>query len=214
MKLVHSRRSTAPRRPARPKAVHQFLVVLQESDPLVWRRIQVPEAYTFWDLHVGIQDAMGWEDCHLQRFRVVAPDATGMLTVGIPMPDEVETERRLAGWEVPISEVFGDRNAPPAVYAYDFGDDWTHALLDEGLRPAERGTSYPRCVAGERRCPPEDCGGVDGYRHLLAALRDPEHEEHETLLEWVGGAFDPNAFDPAAVTFDSPKRRWTRAFRR
>lgn len=213
MKLVHSRRSTTPRRPPRPKAVHQFLVVLQESDPLVWRRIQVPEAYTFWDLHVAIQDAMGWQDCHLHEFRVVASDGTGLLTIGIPLPDD-DGVRRVKGWEVPIADVFGDGNAPSAVYAYDFGDDWTHVLVDEGLHPRERGVSYPRCVAGERRCPPEDCGGVHGYRDLLAAIRDPGHEEHETLLEWVGGAFDPNAFDPAAVTFDNPKRRWTRAFGR
>ena len=46
-------------RTPRPKLVHQFLIVLSETNPLVWRRIQVPERHSFWDLHVAIQDAMG-----------------------------------------------------------------------------------------------------------------------------------------------------------
>ena len=63
-------RKQAKRTP-RPKLVHQFLVVLSGTDPLVWRRIQVPEKYSFWDLHVAIQDAMGWLDYHLHEFRLL-----------------------------------------------------------------------------------------------------------------------------------------------
>jgi hypothetical protein len=51
------------------------------------------------------------------------------------------------------------------------------------------------CVAGARACPPEDCGGVGGYYHLLEALADPEHEDHDMLLEWVGSRYNPEAFD-------------------
>ena len=100
----------------------------------------------------------------------------------------------------------------PATYAYDFGDDWQHVIVHEGLEPADDLFTYPRCVAGEGRCPPEDCGGVHGYAVVRAAIADPGHEEHAQMLEWAGGQFDPGAFDPAAVRFDDPKQRWRKAF--
>ena len=73
---------------------------------------------------------------------------------------------------------------------------------------------YPRCVAGEGRCPPEDCGGVRRYAEFLQVIADQEHEEHEAMLQWAGGNFDPEIFDPATVKFDNPKKRWKKAFER
>jgi len=58
--------------------VLQFLIVLLGVDPLVWRRIRIPTHYSFWDLHVAIQDAMGWLDYHLHKFKLNSP-ATGEL---------------------------------------------------------------------------------------------------------------------------------------
>ena len=83
-----------------------------------------------------------------------------------------------------------------------------------GFESADDDRKYPRCVAGEGRCPPEDCGGVHGYAEFLQVIADPDHEEHESTLRWAGGHFDPEAFDPAAVTFDDPKKRWKKAFER
>ncbi len=81
------------------------------------------------------------------------------------------------------------------VYEYDFGDGWEHRLELQKIVPPEPGTRYPTCLAGKRACPPEDCGGVWGYMDLIEALADPEHERHEELLDWIGGEFDPEAFD-------------------
>lgn len=100
------------------------------------------------------------------------------------------------------------------MYAYDFGDDWQHVLVHEGFESADDNRKYPRCLAGEGRCPPEDCGGVHGYEAFLQVIADPDHEEHESTLRWAGGGFDPEAFDPAAVKFDDPKKRWKKAFER
>ena len=58
---------------------------------------------------------------------------------------------------------------------------------------------YPRCTKGSRACPPEDCGGPWGYGDFLEAIQTPGHESHEEMLEWVGGEFDPEAFDLDAV---------------
>ena len=99
-----------------------------------------------------------------------------------------------------------------AAYVYDFGDDWQHSVVLEEIAPLEDAGTLPVCLAGRRRCPPEDCGGAWGYEHLLAVLADPSHEEHEDLLAWVGGRLDPEEFDRAAVRFDDPEERWRRAF--
>jgi pRiA4b ORF-3-like protein len=85
------------------------------------------------------------------------------------------------------------------IYEYDFGDGWEHELLLERVLAPEPGVRYPRCTDGARACPPEDCGGTGGYENFLAAIRDPNHEEHEEYLEWIGDEFDPEQFDVADV---------------
>ena len=57
----------------RKRSVLQFKVTLADVTPSVWRRIQIPAGYTFWDFHVAVQDAMGWLDYHLHTFRVQNP---------------------------------------------------------------------------------------------------------------------------------------------
>jgi hypothetical protein len=80
------------------------------------------------------------------------------------------------------------------------------------VTPAERGVKYPRCVDGARACPPEDVGGPPGYAIFLQALADAKHPQHDELLEWAGGQFDPDAFDASSVEFDNPRTRWRKAF--
>ena len=120
----------------------------------------MPEKYSYWDLHVALQDAMGWLDQHLHEFRLLDAIEQAVVSIGIPADDEPEDRPVVPGWEVPLSKFFDRRawHAPPALYAYDFGDDWEHAVVHEGMESSEAGLSYPRCVSGARRCPPEDCG--------------------------------------------------------
>lgn len=193
--------------------VHQFLIVLGNTDPLVWRRIQVPERYSFWDLHVAIQDAMGWRDYHLHEFRVLDLKTARMVRIGIPDDEFPEERPSIPGWKVRVSDYFDHLHTMSATYVYDFGDDWEHILAYEGIEPADPSFSYPRCVSGARACPPEDCGGTHGYARFLEAIGNAEDPEHEEMLEWVGGAYDPDKFDPKQCAFDDPKKRWNIAFR-
>jgi len=85
------------------------------------------------------------------------------------------------------------------------GDDWRHAILLEKIFPLQKGMQLPACTGGRRACPPEDCGGIRGYYHVLEALADPHHGEYSEMVEWVGGRFDPDAFDASAVVFDDPE---------
>ena len=76
-------------------------------------------------------------------------------------------------------------------YLYDFGDSWEHEVLVEKVLSAEAGVDYPICIKAKRACPPEDCGGSWGYQEFVEIIQDTEHPEHASMLEWVGGYFDP-----------------------
>jgi len=184
--------------------------VLADTNPLVWRRLLVPETYSFWDLHVAIQDAMGWTDCHLHEFVVVDAKTLRGKRIGIPDEEFAGERPTLAGWKVPIARHL-THGSQPVRYLYDFGDDWNHTLEVEDILPADGG-SYPRCVAGAGACPPEDVGGTHGYAEFLHAIRDLRHPERAAMLTWAGGRFDPLAFDPMQVHFDDPRVRWAYAF--
>jgi uncharacterized protein (TIGR00369 family) len=192
--------------------IYQFRITLRDVAPPVWRIILVPETYSFWDLHVAITDAMGWLDYHLHAFHVVSPDGKRPLRIGIPDDSGFEGDEPIEpGWEVPITRHF-TRPGVTVQYDYDFGDGWEHDVILEAISERQAGLKYPLCVGGARACPPEDCGGPSGYENLLEVIRDPGHEEHESVLQWLGGRFDPEKFDPGRVKFDDPGRRWKTAF--
>ena len=186
--------------------VYQFKISLTGIEPQIWRQIQVPENYTFWDLHVAIQDSMGWWDSHLHSFTMKNLATGEKEEIGIPSDDFLDEMPILPGWEEKMADWFTEENMK-VLYIYDFGDDWHHEVKLEKILPNEEGVKYPRCIAGKRACPPEDCGGVWGFSDFLEAVRDPEHEEHERMLEWIGGEYDPEDFDPKEVKFDNPKTR-------
>ena len=192
--------------------VYQFKITLKGTKPPIWRRILVPETYTFWDLHVAIQDAMGWDDYHLHEFTLLSPKTGRKVKIGIPSDEDADFGWEvLAEWNQKIAHYFSSENSK-ADYVYDFGDGWQHDIILEKILPRETGVIYPRCVDGKRACPPEDCGGIGGYAEFLEAIGDPANERHEDMLDWVGGSFDPEDFNPSEVKFDDPAKRFKIAF--
>lgn len=169
--------------------VFELKITLCDTDPPIWRRVLVTNKATLGDLHWIIQLSMGWTNSHLHQFiidGVYYSDPEFELDEGL---NEVRDERRTTLGKVIIGENV------QFIYEYDFGDSWRHEIDVEGIRPLRNDETYPRCVAGERACPPEDCGGVWGYANFLTAVSDPSHPEREELLEWVRGAFDPDHCD-------------------
>ncbi len=63
------------------------------------------------------------------------------------------------------------------IYVYEFGDYWRHDVVLEKITPIANVVKAPLCLAGERRCPPEDVGGVSGYEEFLKVIVDPTHEK-------------------------------------
>ena len=170
--------------------VYQIKVTLKGSRPPIWRRSQVISDTTLAQLHRLLQCVMGWEDAHLYQFVVSG------IRYGDPrLLGELDAEDART---VPLATL-GLCEKLKFLYEYDFGDSWEHELLVEKILPRDEGKRYPVCLTGKRACPPEDCGGIWGYASFLAALRDPEHPEHDEMLEWVGGEFDPDIFDQDEV---------------
>src|SRR3954451_3188861 len=172
-----------------PGVVYQLKITLRDIKPPIWRRVQVKDC-TLNQLHDIIQTCMGWDGYHLHAFEI------GGKQYGEPDPDgmmEMEDERK-----VRFSQ-FVARGFKKFTYTYDFGDNWRHVIQVEKVLDAEPGVRYPRCVAGKRACPPEDCGGPWGYQNFLEAVQNPRHPEHEDMVEWAGDEFDPESFDMEAV---------------
>ncbi|MCU1615177.1 MAG: plasmid pRiA4b family protein [Frankiales bacterium] len=177
----------APRVTAKTK-IFELEIVLAEVQPPVRRCVQVPGEIDLAVLHEVVQSAMGWTNSHLHEFEIDGR------RYGIPDPDwgdqQVTDEAKGTLFRM-VKQ--GDRFR----YLYDFGDNWTHEITVEKVLAAEPGVRYPRCVAGQGACPPEDVGGIWGYEEFQAALADPSHPDHDERREWAGAPFDPHRFDPA-----------------
>ena len=198
------------------KMIYQLKITLLDTDPPIWRIIQIPSTCNFWDLHCYIQDAFGWTNSHLHQFTYTDDTGAPPVHLGIPSDDYFEGEEPdLPGWEYKVKR-FITGETSKIVYAYDFGDDWQHRIELEAVLPAELGVKYPRCIAGERNGPPEDCGGPPGYADMLEVLFDPSNPEHDSMAQWVdsmkGCVFCPEAFDPVKVRFVSPRKRFRESF--
>jgi hypothetical protein len=167
-------------------SIYQIKVTLRDSKPPIWRRIQVGSDISLYKLHQILQAVMGWSGYHLHQFII------GGEYYGEPHPDydfEMIDEKKVKLSEV----VFGAKDK--FIYEYDFGDSWEHEITIEKVFPPEAGVHYPVCLTGKRACPPDDCGGVWGYEGFLEAIRNPDHPEHDDMLEWIGGSFDPEEFN-------------------
>ena len=190
--------------------VYQLKISLIDIEPPTWRRMLVAQDVGLPGFHGILQVAMGWTDTHMHEFRVGdvrfgEPDAEFE-----PSPIEYTTIR--------LNQI-APRIGSTCVYEYDFGDGWEHLIEVEDALPVESVTDQlPRCVAGERACPPEDVGGAYGYANFLVALGNPDHPEHEEWRTWAGDGFDPEAFDLTRINRllarYAPRRPGTSARRR
>jgi hypothetical protein len=159
--------------------------------PEIWRRLDVPGSIRLDHLHLVFQAAMGWRNTHLHQFRV------GDVVYGAMLEDDEDDDESEPESEHALCDVvtLGAR----FFYDYDFGDDWVHEIRVDRISHSQPLPSFAVCTEGSNACPPEDSGGTGGYAELLAALRDPRHQDHAEYLKWVGANFDPARFNLAQV---------------
>ncbi len=168
--------------------IYQIKITLKNIKPAIWRRILVKADINLFTLHVILQEVMGWEGGHLHQFLINGE------YYGQPDPEFDISEETINEKTVKLKDVV-NKEKQKFHYDYDFGDDWRHELIIEKILPLGKGRYYPVCIDGARACPPEDCGGIPGYEDFLTAIKRPNHAEHEAVLEWIGGSFDPEEFD-------------------
>lgn len=160
-------------------------IELERTDPVVWRELDLPLSTTLATLHDIIQVVRRWQDYHLHEFLV------GDKIYGEPDPDDDLYERKVYKEKGMRLATLIERDLRDFLYVYDFGDNWRHRITIGDVRQGEPGAEYPRFVAGARRAPPEDVGGITGFEEFLEAMADPEHEQHQLMLDWQGELFDP-----------------------
>jgi hypothetical protein len=183
-------------------------IVLNETKPTIWRRLQVPGDAALGWLHAVIQVAMGWTNSHLHQFRV------GELLYSDLRHNfrEYEGEPEIFDENKATLQQVAPQQKDVLGYEYDFGDSWIHQItVEKILTPDPAAATVALCLGGARACPPEDCGGPWGYDNLLKILRNPKHKEHNSMKEWVGGRLDPEAFDVGKVNTYLRKLKWPRA---
>jgi hypothetical protein len=182
-----------------------FEVSLLGIKPRIWRSFLLRANSSFFDLHEAIQDACGWQNYHMFQFW---PPRRGEPLAGIPDESGFSNGAPDAT-QVPLACHVPDQPGIVGLYEYDFGDSWMHdVMLTESVeRP---GRALRILTGGDRSFPPEDSGGIGGYKRCVAAATGKwkasmgGKEEHAEFKDWLGG-WKPDAFDRAAAkrAFDS-----------
>ena len=175
------------------RSIYQIKISLIGAKPPIWRTVLVASDLGLDAFHDVIQVAMGWTNSHLHQF------IDNKKSYSIPDEDfELESEDET---QYKLFQLL-KKEKDTLTYEYDFGDSWEHKILLEKILPYDSKTLLPVCIKGKRACPPEDCGGIWGYEELLEIISDPKHPEHEDILEWLGGGFDPDEFDLEEINGD------------
>jgi hypothetical protein len=168
--------------------IYRLKIALADVKPPIWRRLEIASTTKLPIVSQAILGAMGWMDGHLHGF--AAMDGTSYLEPDPDFPSDDRNERtaKLSSLVKHIKDYFW--------YDFDFADGWRHRVTLENIFTSEE-DAFPRCVAGKRNCPPEDCGGPYGYRDLLEAVANPLHDRHKEFIDKLPENFDPEEFNLA-----------------
>lgn len=179
------------------ETIARLRIALADTDPPIWRRVEVPVEASLKMLHDVIQGAMGWLDYHLWEFEA------GGRRYGLPDPDWPDDD--LAAARNTRLAALIARGVRRFDYVYDMGDSWEHVVTFEAVEAAAPGVNYPRYIDGARRAPPEDVGGIPGFEEFLEDIADRKRPGHREATRWhlecYGEAFDPETIDERAARF-------------
>ena len=81
--------------------VVRLRILLECTDPPIWRRVDVPADTTRADLHEIIQAVMGWENAHLYQFEIGSGVMDGPGFGAGATASGVKTSSRRCSWAGP-----------------------------------------------------------------------------------------------------------------
>ena len=168
-------------------------IELKDTDPLIWRQVEVPTSITLKVLHDIIQITIGWFDYHLWEFTI------GEQRYGLPMDQDWGTEPRKQAATVRLRDVLKTKSTV-IDDVYDFGDYWEHRIMVTNVRAGDPAIAYPRYIAGEGAGPPEDCGGIPGFYDLLKARNEPEDPDHAEAVQYLDD-YDPDVIEELPIKY-------------
>ena len=172
----------------------QIKIILDRTNPLIWRELLVARDITFYKLHQTIQIAMGWTNSHLFEFKIEGYQI-GEIYENLEEQDESHV---INAKETTLIALI-DKEGEAFKYEYDFGDGWDHSIILEKYVSLNSTQQLPFCISGALKCPPEDCGGITGFYDFLFILSDKRHPDHRATKVWAGGKFDPIEFDVVKI---------------
>ncbi len=165
-------------------SLYRLKIVLNKIKPEIWRRFIVHSNVLLPELHQMLQTIMGWTNSHLHQF---IKDDTFYCE-----PDPYNELEYIDYRNISLNKLL-KKKGDQIIYEYDFGDGWEHIIkLEEIIK-------IPKCIEGERACPPEDCGSYTGYNELIKVINEPTHEEYDEYMTWLGGSYDPEYFDKKEI---------------
>ena len=176
-----------------PNDIAILRIELEDIEPLIWRRVAVRTSMNLKAVHGVIQAAMGWLDYHLWEF------TTNERKYGMLIPNDPHWNARINNAAMTKLSALLTTGVKEISYVYDMGDNWQHRVIVEKLQPAEPGTLYPRFLGGERRCPPEDCGGHPSYYDFLNNIASKQSKKRKAALDWYGAPYNPDEIDEQRI---------------
>ena len=162
-------------------------ISIDEIEPSIWRRLVVGSKTNLFELHNYIQIIFGWKNYHLYRFE------KGGVEFGDPrlwQNDPIIDVRKIT------LEMLLKEEGNSLKYLYYLGDFWMHTIrLEKVERDENRLFRKPVCLEGDNAAPPEDVGGVDGFKEFCQAIADPDHPQFKEYRQWAGRNYNPKMFD-------------------
>lgn len=169
----------------------ELKITLNNIRPPIYRKIQVPDFYTFHQLHHLIQLAFEWENIHMYIFFDKDSEISAF-------EDDFSERQPGDAKKIKLKERFKSLK-DRLLYVYDFGDNWEHTVELEKVLDADPSKRYPACISGQRNAPPEDVGGAFGFEDFVEAMNDMKHPQHDDFIEWYGRFFDEMAFSKSKI---------------
>ena len=167
-------------------------IELENSEPLIWRELEVPSNLCLTSLAQAILLAFGWNEDHLHQFLESRKNhyATSLNELGGTLYPGTKDGSRYG-----VSHLL-KKQGDSVLFEYDYGDSWYHKVKLKSVADyADYETKAVRLIGGANACPPDDCGGIYRYRHLVELMqKKPQSSELSEFYDWMGCKWDPEFF--------------------